>query len=475
MLAPGDLLGDRYRLDEFLASGGMGQVWKATDTVLHRTVAVKVMLPALLSDPGFEARFRAEARIIAALRHPAVVNVYDYGESTQADGGRTLYLVMAFVEGTSLSVRLAEVGRLSVGETMSVVAQAADALDAAHASGIVHRDVKPGNLIVQPDGSVTLVDFGVARSAAVTSITTGNAVPGTALYMAPEQVAKGSVTPATDIYALGAVAYHCLSGHPPFDGDNALQVALRHLEDEPEPLPDEVPPAVRELIARAMAKQPADRFATAAEFAEAARAALGPMDWKRMTGTALVAPLSPAPTGAVPVPRGFPLAAPSPGTSAGQPGKSTERSQTAVLVAVLAMLLLAGGLALTLVLRGGDEPRRTVVDTVVPTSATTTETPAAGSSAPSPSATRTRSGTRPNGVAPKPTLSGVPSLSLSASSAPATSSTPTTEPTTTTAPTTGTTTGTTTEPTTTPTDPAATTTQPGGGGGETGGGGGTGG
>ena len=145
---------------------------------------------------------------------------------------------------------------------MSIVAQAADALHAAHENGTVHRDVKPGNLIVKPNGAVILVDFGVARSAAVTSVTGLNAIVGTALYMAPEQVAKGNVTPATDIYALGAVAYHCIAGRPPFDGDNALQVALRHLEDEPEPLPDNiVPPAVRELISRAMAKHPDDRFA----------------------------------------------------------------------------------------------------------------------------------------------------------------------------------------------------------------------
>ena len=168
---------------------------------------------------------------------------------------------------------------------MSIVAQTADALHAAHQAGTVHRDVKPGNLIVKPTGAVILVDFGVARSNAVTSLTGANSIVGTALYMAPEQVAKGNVTPATDIYALGAVAYHCLAGHPPFDGDNALQVALRHLDEEPEPLPADVPVAVRELIGRAMAKHPEDRFASAAEFAEAALAASAPMDYQSLTST----------------------------------------------------------------------------------------------------------------------------------------------------------------------------------------------
>src|SRR6185437_10445251 len=197
VLGPGDMLGDRYRLDVFVAAGGRGQVWRATDVVLSRTVAVKVLLPQLLTDPGFEARFRAEARIIAALRHPSVVNVYDYGESSDDSGRSVLYLVMAFVEGEALSQKLERAGRLSVAEAMSVVAQAADALQAAHDGGIVHRDVKPGNLLVQDDGTVTLVDFGVARASTVTSVTTGNAVPGTALYMAPEQASGQRVTGET--------------------------------------------------------------------------------------------------------------------------------------------------------------------------------------------------------------------------------------------------------------------------------------
>ncbi|WP_239171115.1 serine/threonine-protein kinase [Actinoplanes campanulatus] len=294
MLNAGNLLDNRYRLDERVATGGMGDVWRGTDVVLGRTVAVKVLRTAMLEDPEFAARFYGEARMMAAFRHPGVVEVYDYASDGDYEGPeKVAYLVMAFVEGEPLSARVKE-GQLGVAETMSIVAQAADALHAAHENGIVHRDVKPGNLIVKPTGAVILVDFGVARSNAMTSVTGVNAIVGTALYMAPEQVAKGNLTPATDIYALGAVAYHCIAGVPPFDGDNALQVALRHLEDDPDPLPDHVPYEVRDLIARAMAKQPADRFQSAAEFAEAAFAVAGPMDWKRLTGTTLAAPISPA-------------------------------------------------------------------------------------------------------------------------------------------------------------------------------------
>ncbi|MFF5073826.1 protein kinase [Micromonospora olivasterospora] len=274
MLSSGVVLSGRYRLDDRVATGGMGDVWRGTDQILGRQVAVKVLLPALVSDPDFIARFRAEARIMAALRHPGIVQVYDVGQDDLSDGGRADYLVMEFVEGEPLSRRIEASGHLEVAETMSIVAQAAQALHAAHAGGIVHRDVKPSNLLVQEDGSVVLVDFGVARSTNVTSITSTNAVPGTALYMAPEQAAGRPVSGATDIYALGAVAYCCLTGEPPFTGDNPLQVAVRHLDDEPPELPGEIPAAVRELVARALAKDPADRFPTGAAMAEAARATI---------------------------------------------------------------------------------------------------------------------------------------------------------------------------------------------------------
>ncbi|MEU4781889.1 serine/threonine-protein kinase, partial [Micromonospora sp. NPDC023633] len=274
MLSSEVVLSGRYRLDERVATGGMGDVWQGKDLVLGRQVAVKVLLPALVSDPDFIARFRAEARIMAALRHPGIVQVFDCGEDDLPDGGRADYLVMEFVTGQPLSKRIEAAGHLDVAETMAIVAQVAQALHAAHLGGIVHRDVKPSNLLVQEDGSVVLVDFGVARSTNVTSITSTNAVPGTALYMAPEQAAGRPVSGATDIYALGAVAYCCLSGSPPFTGDNPLQVAVRHLDDEPPELPHDVPEAVRALVSRALAKDPADRFSSAAAMAEAARAAV---------------------------------------------------------------------------------------------------------------------------------------------------------------------------------------------------------
>ncbi|KAB1151437.1 protein kinase domain-containing protein [Micromonospora sp. DT46] len=274
MLSSEVVLSGRYRLDERVATGGMGDVWRGKDLVLGRQVAVKVLLPALVSDPDFIARFRAEARIMAALRHPGIVQVFDSGEDDLPDGGRADYLVMEFVTGQPLSKRIEAVGRLDVAETMAIVAQVAQALHAAHLGGIVHRDVKPSNLLVQEDGSVVLVDFGVARSTNITSITSTNAVPGTALYMAPEQAAGRPVSGATDIYALGAVTYCCLSGSPPFTGDNPLQVAVRHLDDEPPELPHDVPEAVRALVSRALAKDPADRFSSAAAMAEAARAAV---------------------------------------------------------------------------------------------------------------------------------------------------------------------------------------------------------
>ncbi|WP_433386734.1 protein kinase domain-containing protein [Micromonospora sp. KLBMP9576] len=349
MLTHGLVLSDRYRLDDRVATGGMGAVWRCTDLMLERRVAVKVLLPALSVDPEFTGRFRAEARMLAALRHPGVVAVHDVGRAVLADGNQVDYLVMEYVEGRPLSAWLRRAGRLDPTSTMSVVAQAAEALHAAHLAGIVHRDVKPGNLLVKTDGRLVLVDFGIARSGTTAGITGVNVVLGTASYMSPEQAANQRVSPATDVYALGAVAYSCLAGQPPFDGDNPLQVALRHVQDEPPPLPSDIPPAVAALVRRAMAKRPGDRFPDAAALADAAAEArdatlaVAPRSARPPWSVAgpgalpdLWAPLPPVdPAAAGPVPgAGRPMPAPSTAPAAVLPAFADASTPTAMPHAV---------------------------------------------------------------------------------------------------------------------------------------------
>ena len=275
MLRPGSLINDRYRLDEPTVTGGAGLVWRATDETLGRTVGVKILRPRHLDDDS-GPRFLAEARAMAALLHPGVAAVYDYGQ-TRPDGGPVVaYIVMAWVDGQSVADRIAERGRLGGAETASIVSQAGRALQAVHDAGVVHRDVKPANLVVEPDGQVVLVDFGLALAASVPELTSPYEAAGTAAYKAPEQFARGPLSPATDVYGLGAVAYHCLAGRPPYLGANAIRRATRHLRENPPPLPDDVPPVLRDLVATAMAENPAHRFPTATAMAEAAESAIDP-------------------------------------------------------------------------------------------------------------------------------------------------------------------------------------------------------
>jgi serine/threonine-protein kinase len=266
MLSPGVQLGNRYRLDERIASGGMGDVWRGTDQVLGRTVAVKSLLPALLDEPGFAERFRGEARTMATINHPGVVDVYDFGSDQHI-----AFLVMEYVEGDALSSTLSRVGRLTPARTMALLAQAADALHAAHEKGIVHRDVKPGNLLVRPNGTLVLTDFGIARSDLIGQLTAAGSVLGTASYISPEQATGAVATPASDVYALGVVAYQCLAGRRPFEGDNPLEIAMKHVRDSPRPLPADIPPQVKAIVERAMAKDPAARWPSAAALAGVAR------------------------------------------------------------------------------------------------------------------------------------------------------------------------------------------------------------
>ncbi|MFG1866282.1 serine/threonine-protein kinase [Microbispora bryophytorum] len=264
-------LAGRYRLDVRLGAGGMGEVWRGEDTVLARTVAVKVLLPGRLDDPGFAVRFQGEARAMATVNHPGVVDVYDYGVTEVPGDGSTAYLVMRFVDGEPLDRLLMRLGRIGAEPAMELIAQAASALQAVHERGIVHRDVKPGNLLVRSDGTLVLTDFGIARADQGSRLTDAGMVLGTAAYCAPEQAEGAPVTPAVDIYALGVVAYECLAGQRPFDGDSPVTIALKHIREEPPPLPPYVPPAVRAIVERAMSKDPARRWPSAAAMSQAAR------------------------------------------------------------------------------------------------------------------------------------------------------------------------------------------------------------
>ena len=272
MVAQGTTLAGRYRLDVRLGAGGMGEVWRGEDTVLARTVAVKLLLPDRMNDPGFAVRFQGEARAMATINHPGVVDVYDYGVTEVPGDGPTAFLVMRFVDGEPLDRLLSRLGRIDPEPAMDLIAQAADAMQAVHEKGIVHRDIKPGNLLVRSDGQLVLTDFGIARAESANRLTDAGMVLGTAAYCAPEQAEGAPVTPAVDIYALGVVAYECLVGQRPFDGDSAVTIALKHIREAPPPLPADIPQPVRRLVDIALSKDPARRYPNARAMSEAARA-----------------------------------------------------------------------------------------------------------------------------------------------------------------------------------------------------------
>jgi serine/threonine-protein kinase len=267
----------RYQLDSRIATGGMGEVWRATDTLLDREVAVKLLKQEYSDDPSFRARFTAEARHAAALHHPNVASVFDFGEMPdETSGGTRPFLVMELVPGRPLSSLLQTGQPMPPEQATDLVAQAADAIAAAHAIDIVHRDVKPANLLVTPEGTVKITDFGIARAADGVPLTQTGQIMGTPHYLSPEQAEGKSATAASDIYALGVVLYECLAGHRPFVRDTPIQVALAHVREPVPPLPEGVPEHVRAVVDRALAKNPADRFASAADLALALRGGYAP-------------------------------------------------------------------------------------------------------------------------------------------------------------------------------------------------------
>jgi serine/threonine-protein kinase len=260
------VLADRYRLDDRIAAGGMGEVWRAVDLLLGRPVAVKLLRDDYAQHPETLERFRAEARHTAAVSHPGIARMYDYGEPGP---GQPPFLVMELVEGAPLTRLLAR-GPLHPARVMDMIAQAAAGLHAAHAVGLVHRDIKPGNLLVSPDGTVKITDFGIAYAAGSAPLTRTGALIGTPAYLAPERVTGASAGPASDLYSLGIVAYECLAGAQPFSG-TPMEVALAHQYQSLPPLPPVVPLPVAALVAELTARDPAGRPADAGEVA--ARAA----------------------------------------------------------------------------------------------------------------------------------------------------------------------------------------------------------
>jgi serine/threonine protein kinase len=263
------ILAQRYQLERRLAQGGMAEVWLATDLALTRQVAVKLLKPTLAADPVVAERFRREAIAVAQLSHPNIVAVYDAIEDTSG-AGRRLAVVMQLVNGKSLRQLLDEQRRLSPDLTIHIGSCVAAALDAAHRAGLVHRDVKPGNILITPDGRVLLTDFGIAKGlgAAGDDLTSANVMMGTAKYLSPEQVRGKKLDGRADLYSLGLVLYECLAGRVPFLGETDTDTALARLNRDPTDLArlrPTLPYGLAELIHRLLARRPMDRFATGAE------------------------------------------------------------------------------------------------------------------------------------------------------------------------------------------------------------------
>jgi eukaryotic-like serine/threonine-protein kinase len=265
-----EVLGDRYLLQSRIGSGGMATIYRAQDLQMHRAVAVKVLREIYSTDPKFVARFQREARAASALKHPNIVQVYDYG---QTEGN--YYIVMELIEGTDLSSYLTSYNVLDVDHAIIIAHDVALGLGAAHRRRIVHRDVKPQNVLIGIDGSIKLTDFGIVsiyKDANAERLTTSGMTLGTVQYFSPEQAQGEIVTPAADVYELGIVMYEMLTGHPPFDGNSAVIVAMQHIQDKPTPpsqFNPNIPSDLEEIILRCLEKEPGERFTDGSQLARA--------------------------------------------------------------------------------------------------------------------------------------------------------------------------------------------------------------
>jgi serine/threonine-protein kinase len=260
------MLDERYKLYERLGEGGMAEVFRAEDLRLGREVAVKVLRPQYAAEKSFLERFINEARSMAGFSDPNLVNVYDVGRS-----GQRYYIVMEYVPGADLRQKLQRSGSLPTRQALDIARQMAQGIGYAHKKGLVHRDIKPGNILITPTGEVKVADFGIAKAMASVGLTEPGIVWGTTAYLSPEQVRGEAATPASDVYAMGVVLYEMLAGRPPFQGEDRVAIALKHLKDEPPPFDEalQVPRGVEFLVRKALAKEPQERYSNAEEMARA--------------------------------------------------------------------------------------------------------------------------------------------------------------------------------------------------------------
>jgi beta-lactam-binding protein with PASTA domain len=346
------VLGERYEIGGVLGRGGMAEVHRGRDLRLGREVAVKVLRSDLARDPSFQVRFRREAQASASLNHPAIVAVYDTGEDRTATGA-TPYIVMEYVEGETLRDVLRREGPLPPERAMSLSADICGALDFSHRNGIVHRDVKPGNVMITPQGTVKVMDFGIARavSDSAATMTSTAAVIGTAQYLSPEQARGESVDARSDVYSMGCLLYELVAGEPPFTGDSPVSVAYQHVREDPR-VPSTINPGIPAeldaILLKAMSKNPANRYQSAADMrSDLMRALAG----QRVEATPVMGDAEKT-TILAATPRGY---GDDRWDDEDEDARKRKRRIIAV-VAALALLLVAGAIAIAIAISGEDPP-----------------------------------------------------------------------------------------------------------------------
>ena len=382
---PGLLVADRYRLEEIIATGGMGQVWRAMDETLERAVAVKVLRPDTAGEEGFVERFRAEARHSAGLQHPNIATVHDFGE-----GAHSAYLVMELIEGQPLSAIIKDRAPLPPEEVTEILYQAALALQAAHDAGVVHRDVKPANIVVDDEGYARLTDFGISRALAGAQLTQTGEVLGTPHYLAPEQAQGRPAGPASDIYALAVVGYEMITGNRPFAGDSMITTALAHVSQPAPQLPADIPDPLRTTVMAGLAKDPSQRPESAAAFAEALRLPPGTLPEHLAAGAAsAVAPvvaggglLTPDPAGQTAFMPLQPSTPPIPAIMPARRGEVLRRWSAPIAALVAAVVLIVVMVVTSSGRDAATAPQRVVPPATASSSAAAPSTTAAEAAAP---------------------------------------------------------------------------------------------